>query len=224
MTLPSKNHNRASSAQQPGLLHQALDMPWGAGFEIRRLLAYPTIRLLFALHGIHWGRGWHIWGMPIIQRFRGSTIRLGEGVYLRSWRSTNPLTPNHPVTLATRNPAAQIILGKQIGLTGTTIVAAERIEIGDRVQVGANSTIVDTDFHPIHPDERQRDFLAGRHAAIVIEDDVFIGMNCLILKGVHIGAGATIGAGSVVSRDIPPLCVAAGNPAVVIKQLEPDRG
>ncbi len=216
---PSVNPKQTPPTSEHGLLRQALDMPWAAGFEMRRLLAYPTIRLLFALHGIRWGRDWHIWGMPIIQHYRGSTIRIGEGIYMRSWRSTNPLTPNHPVTLATRNPAAQIILGNQIGLTGTTIVAAERIEIGDRVQVGANSTLVDTDFHPIHPDERQRDFLAGRHAAIVIEEDVFIGMNCLILKGVHIGAGATIGAGSVVSRDIPPLCVAAGNPAMVIKQL-----
>jgi acetyltransferase-like isoleucine patch superfamily enzyme len=215
----SSSSNPNPSSPRPGLLRQALDMPWVAGFEIRRWLAYPYIRLCFALHGIRWGRDWHVWGMPILQRFRGSLIKIGDGVYLRSWRSTNPLTPNHPVTLATRNAAAQILIGEVVGLTGTTIVAAERIEIGDRVQVGANTTIVDTDFHPVDPAERQRDFLAGRHAPIVIGSDVFIGMDCLILKGVRIGAGSTIGAGSVVSKDIPPACVAAGNPAVVIKKL-----
>jgi len=197
-------------------------MPWAAGYEIRRLLAYPYIRLLFSIYGIAWGRNWHIWGMPIIQRYRGSIINIGDGLNLRSWRSTNPLVPHHPVVFATRNPTAQIIIGNDVGMTGTTIVAAESIEIGDRVQVGANSTIVDTDFHPLDPIERQKDFLAGKHAPIIIEDDVFIGMNCLILKGVHIGAGSTIGAGSVVAHDVPVLSVAAGNPAKIISTLKSD--
>lgn len=63
------------------------------------------------------------------------------------------------------------------------LVAAERIQIGHRVQVGANSTIVDTDFHPLTPEGRAQDFLAGAHASIVIEDDVFICMQSLIRKG-----------------------------------------
>jgi len=63
------------------------------------------------------------------------------------------------------------------------LVAAERIQIGQRVQVGANCTIADTDFHPLTAAGRAQDFLAGAHAPIVIEDDVFIGMNSLILKG-----------------------------------------
>jgi acetyltransferase-like isoleucine patch superfamily enzyme len=90
----------------------------------------------------------------------------------------------------------------------------------DRVQVGANSTIVDTDFHPLTPAGRARDFLAGAHAPIVIEDDVFIGMQSLILKGVTIGRGSVVGAGSVVTRDVPAGVVVAGNPATVVKELE----
>lgn len=54
---------------------------------------------------------------------------------------------------------------------------------------------------------------------IIIEDDVFIGMNCLILKGVTIGARSIIAAGSVVTKSIPSDCIAAGNPAKVIKHL-----
>jgi acetyltransferase-like isoleucine patch superfamily enzyme len=151
--------------------------------------------------------------MPIIQRYRGSRINLGNGLTLRSWYSTNPLAPNHPVVLATRTAHAVIHVGVDCGLTGATLVAAERIEIGDRVAVGANATIVDTDFHPLDPAARQQRFLAGKHAPVIIEDEVFIGMHSLILKGVTIGRGSVVGAGSVVTGDIASGTIVAGNPA-----------
>ena len=108
--------------------------------------------------------------------------------------------------------------------------------IGHRVQVGANSTLVDTDFQPLTPAGRAQDFLAGAHASrprgsrlstsapLVIEDDVFIGMQSLIRKGVTIGRGSVVGAGSVVTRDVPAGVVVAGNPAVVVKRLENSEG
>jgi acetyltransferase-like isoleucine patch superfamily enzyme len=200
-------------------IQQALDMPWAAAFEMRRIASFPFIRLMFIINGVTWGKRWHVWGMPIIQRFRGSRIEIGAGVLLRSWSSTNPLVPNHRVVLATRNADAIIKVGQDVGMTGTTLVAAERIEIGDRVQIGANSTVVDTDFHPLDVEVRKKDFLAGKHAPVVIEDDVFIGMNSLILKNVRIGKGSVIGAGSVVVSNIPPGVIAAGNPAQVIRTL-----
>ena len=218
----SVNSNPTSFTPKPGLIQQAKDMPWVVGYEIHRLLAFPYIRVLFALHGISWGRDWHIWGMPIIQRYRESIINIGDGVYLRSWKTTNPLVPHHPVVLATRNATAKIVIGRNVGMTGATIVSAEYIQIGDRVQIGANSTIVDTDFHPLDPVERQTDFLAGKHAPIIIEEDVFIGMNCLILKGVRIGSGSTVGAGSVVVHDVPKFSVVAGNPAKIISHPKDD--
>jgi acetyltransferase-like isoleucine patch superfamily enzyme len=197
----------------------AFDTPWRVTNELRRLIALPYIRLSFVMHGISWGKGWRIFGMPIIQRYRGSRIELGNRLELRSWRSSNPLAPNHPVVLATRTAHALIRIGDGCGFTGTTIVAAESVTIGDRVLVGANCTIVDTDFHPLTRDEREQDILAGAHAPVTIEDDVFIGMNCLILKGVTIGANSVIGAGSVVTKDIAPNTIAAGNPARAIKEL-----
>lgn len=200
---------------------EARNRPTAAWVEVRRILAIPYIRLAFALHGVPWGRDGLIFGMPSIQKYRGSRIVLGRGVSLRSWRASNPLTPLHPVTLATRGRDAVIAIGDYAGLTGTTIVAAERVEIGKRVQVGANVTIVDTDFHPLTPGQRQADINAGEHRPVVIEDDVFIGMHCLILKGVRIGQGSVVGAGSVVSSDIPPGVIAAGNPARVLRALEP---
>jgi acetyltransferase-like isoleucine patch superfamily enzyme len=105
-------------------------------------------------------------------------------------------------------------------MTGATIVAAERIEIGARVQIGSNVIIIDTDFHPLDPRTRITDALSGEHAPVLIENDVFVGMNALILKGVSVGAGAVIGAGSVVVGDVPAATLVAGNPAKAVRRLD----
>ena len=195
----------------------ALATPWKASNELRRLGAVPWIRLAFSAHGVRWGRRWRIFGMPTLQLHRGSTLALGDGLELRSWPSSNPLTPNHPVVFATRTAEAVIRIGDDCGLTGATLVAAERIEIGDRVLVGANATIVDTDFHPLDPQRRRASINAGATAPVVIEDDVFIGMNAVVLKGVRLGAGCVVGASSVVSEDVAPGATVAGNPARVVR-------
>jgi acetyltransferase-like isoleucine patch superfamily enzyme len=195
------------------------DMPWLAGLEVRRRLAWPLVRAQFAWQGIAWGRRWRIFGRPIIQRHRASRIVLGDGLVLRSWPRSNPLAPTHPVVLATRRADATLTVGADCGFTGATLVAAAAIQIGDRVQVGGNASIVDTDFHPLVPEERHANFNAGAAAPITIEDDVFVGMDALILKGVTVGEGAVVGAGSVVSRDVPPRTIVAGNPAEVVREL-----
>lgn len=203
--------------------YSLLDMPWRLANEARRYAALPFHRAAFALHGVRWPPGLRAYGLPMIQRHRGSQILLGEGVSLRSWPQSNPLSPNHAVVLSTRSASAVLSIGAGSGLTGATIVAEERVEIGERVFVGANAVIVDTDFHPLDPSARRATPSDGRHAPVLIADDVFIGMNALILKGVTVGAGAVVGAGSVVVRDVPPLAVVSGNPAVVIRYLNPSR-
>lgn len=200
-------------------LHQVLQKPWRITNEMRRLLAYPYIRCAFAYHGISWGKRWRILGMPIVQRHRSSEIILGNELSIRSWPRTNPLVPHHPVVFATRKPGAVIRVGDNCGFSGTTFVADERIELGNRVQIGSNASLVDTDFHPLTPEERARDFNAGAAAPIEVNDKVFIGMDSLILKGVTIGQGSVVGAGSVVSQDVPPRTVVAGNPAEVVHEL-----
>lgn len=199
------------------MLQQALAMPWLVILEMRRWCAYPFIRLYFLLQGVTWGHGWRVLGKPIIQRYGRSRIEIGAGAVLRSWPRSNPLIPNHPVVLATRSEQAVIKIGADCGFTGTTIVSAERVEIGDRVLVGANTTIVDTDFHPLTPEGRLEDMSNGKHREVIIHDDVFIGMNCLILKGTEIGEGSVVGAGSVVTGQVPPRTIVAGNPARIIK-------
>ena len=198
-------------------LRQARDMPWKARNELWRLLAIPLA--WWRLRGINLGSGWRAYGLPIIQRHRQSRIQIGARMTLRSGVGSNPLAPNHPVVFSTRRANAAISIGADFGMTGGCIVCDQRVSIGDRVWVGANAIIADTDFHPLEPRQRMRQPLAADSAPVTIGDEVFIGMNALILKGVTIGDGAVIGAGSVVTRDVPPGAIVAGNPARFIKAV-----
>ena len=206
----------------PGLLsrealRQARDMPWKAGNELRRLLMMPCA--YWALRGIELGAGWRCYGLPIIQRHRQSQIRIGPRMTLRSSARSNPLGPSHPVIISTRRATASLVIGADFGMTGGSLVCDERITIGDRVWVGANTVITDSDFHPLDPTTRMASPLAADTAPVTIADDVFIGMNALILKGVSVGSGAVVGAGSVVARDVPAGAIVAGNPARVLRML-----
>lgn len=110
---------------------------------------------------------------------------------------------------------------------GTKIWALDSISIGDRVLISHNVFMVDNQTHPINAAERHKQFKAKfgslfpsklnlEEKAIVIEDDVWIAANAIILSGVHIGEGAIIGAGSVVTKNVPPGKIVAGNPAKVV--------
>ena len=112
-------------------------------------------------------------------------------------------------------------IGRQVRMSGATICAADKVAIGDRVVIGANAVIVDTDFHAMDPVVRSSsiDEMEAAAEPVCIEEDVFIGSGVFVLKGVRIGRGAFIGAGSVVTRDVPAMAVAAGNPARVIGQI-----
>lgn len=159
-------------------------------------------------------------GTPIIQKCQGSKIRLGPGLVMRSWVTSNPVAPYHPVFLSTRSAGAEISIGDDFGITGGSIIANEQITIGDRVIVGGNCLIVDTDFHPLDKNIRILDPKKAASKPVTIGDDVFIGAQSIILKGTSIGPGSIIGAGSVVSGEIPANVVAAGNPAIIIRELE----
>lgn len=202
-------------------LLQALDAPWKARNGIFRVLLYPAARLYFAWRNVCWGKGWRIYGLPSIQHHRGSRIEIGDRLNLRSWSSSNPLTPNHPVVLCTWFRDSEIVIGEDFGMTGGTICAFTSVRIGDRVNIGANATIADTDFHSLNPERRRKRDDAVRSLPVVIESDVFIGMNAIILKGVRVGSGSVIGAGSVVARDVPPGTIWAGNPAREVAKTPP---
>lgn len=111
-------------------------------------------------------------------------------------------------------------------------MAEERIEIGSHCLVSWNVGIADSDFHPLEPAQRLVDAQAlapyfndapprpKLHTApVLIQDNVWIGMNAIILKGVTIGENSVVAAGAVVTRSVPANSVMAGNPAVLVKNL-----
>ena len=110
------------------------------------------------------------------------------------------------------------------------IWSAKEITIGERVLIAHNTSIFDSDTHPVSARERHQHFaqiIAKGHPteldlaeeAVTIEDDVWIGCNVVVLKGVTIGRAAVIGAGSIVTKDVPPHVIAVGNPARVVREL-----
>jgi acetyltransferase-like isoleucine patch superfamily enzyme len=123
-------------------------------------------------------------------------------------------------------------VGNYCYFTNAVLLCELELRIGSYVVIGWNATIADTDFHPIGPAERIADAIAcsplgkGRQRPeiarrpVIIEDDVWIGPNATILKGVCIGAGAFVEAGSLVTRDVPAGMRVIGNPAQLAGKVE----
>ena len=141
--------------------------------------------------------------------FRGrGTLRIGEHAVVGD---PDAGRPGAPVLLAPRHARASIGIGAGSRLAnGVELIATERIEIGERCLAGAGVRVLDSDFHGVARNERGRE---GRSAGVRIGDDVWLGMSAMVLKGVSIGGGAVIGAGSVVVREVPAGAVVSGNPA-----------
>jgi acetyltransferase-like isoleucine patch superfamily enzyme len=176
----------------------------------------------FALRasGVIGGRPRLLGRVRVFSAARGS-IALGERVVLAASIGSNSLEARGPVILRTLNPSASILVGDDTGVTSSTISAAGEIMIGNRVLIGSGVIITDSDHHIVRPPPGESRRYLGLpefrpEDCVVIEDDVFIGARSIVLKGVRIGRGAVIGAGSVVSNDIPPHSIAAGNPCRVV--------
>lgn len=116
-------------------------------------------------------------------------------------------------------PEALIEIGDGAQINNNAFIKSEGagIAIGPDALIGSGVTIIDSDFHDLHPDRRRTG--APAIAPVVIEENVFVGDGARILKGVHVGAHAVIGAGAVVSRSVPAGAVVAGNPARVVRRL-----
>jgi acetyltransferase-like isoleucine patch superfamily enzyme len=147
---------------------------------------------------------------------RGSgNLILGENVYL-SGRSGFYFMGGMPVP-----PEITIGNGTFIG-NGCTLSVARRIGIGEKCLISAGVRIHDNDGHPLDPGRRLRNepIRQDEAADVVIGDNVWIGAQAIILKGVVIGDHAVVATGAVVTHEVPSLAVVAGNPARVVKMLE----
>ena len=168
--------------------------------------------------GIELGEGCRFYGLPLFRRLPGSRIRVGRNCQFRSTVWSNQLVLNRRCTVSTLSRSALIEIGEGCGFSSTAISAAQSVRIGKRVMCGANVAIMDTDWHSFDAEQRQAG-TAGPASPVLIEDDVWLGMNVTVLKGVTIGARTVVAAGSVVTRSLPAGVIAGGQPARVVRAV-----
>lgn len=187
---------------------------WSSQSEKQRLYFYLTTDLWNAfwrlvngfvrLRSCTTGRFVTVRGNPRIEG-RGK-ITIGD--HCRIWSHMG-------VTQLYAGPRAELIIGNNTFVnTGTILSASNRIIIGSNVQIANQVILMDGDFHGV--DDREKMKAPGE---IIIEDDVWIATRSMILKGVTVGKGSTVAAGSVVTKDVPPYTLVGGVPAKVIRYL-----
>lgn len=155
-------------------------------------------------------------GLPVLVN-NGGTISMGENVVFNNYAETSWYCK-----CDIHCAGGGIIIGNNVGMNGCYLYCKQSITIGNNTMIGGGTRIIDTDFHPIEYIQRRipQYRSEGKCSSVKIGEDVFIGTNCIILKGVTIGDRSVIAAGSVVVKDIPADVIAGGNPCKVIKSLK----
>ena len=187
--------------------------------QFRHLLRQlPSLLWLLELkiRGIQISSPVRLFGHPTCSRYPGSVISLGSHVTLDSSARANPLGGSSPCVLRTMSPTARLTLGDRVGLSSSTIVAGNSIEIGEDTILGAGSMVLDNDFHAPGMGFSWLTEYSKNSKPIKIGRGCFIGARSIILKGVNLGDRVVIGAGSIVTKDIPAFSIAAGNPARIV--------
>ena len=155
-----------------------------------------------------------------IKLFGHGECFFGENVVINSSLRSNPIGGAEK-TIISISEGAKLEIGENTGISNTTIVCRKHIRVGKNVRIGGNTCIYDTDFHSLDLKKRisaNDDDIKCRE--IVIADGAFIGAHCIILKGVTIGENSIVGAGSVVTKDIPDNEIWGGNPVKFIRKNE----
>ncbi len=148
-----------------------------------------------------------VWGRPSVQN--QGIMQIGERL-----RLVSTITPCELVS----GPQGRLEIGDGVFINyGCSIAASQFVCIGANSLIGTYAILMDNDFHAVDPDQRNQQ---SPSAPIILEENVWLGARVTVLKGVTIGRDSVIGAGSVVTRDIPPGCLAAGVPARVIRQIK----
>ncbi len=173
------------------------------------------------VRGIEADMSWELHGMPLIRvQGRGARILIGKRLRAHSTSTYNSIGVSQRVILTAWGDGARLTIGDDVGMSGCSITACERVSIGDRVLIGAGALITDSDAHPLSAAGRAGTGEAGRSRPIEIGDDVFIGARAIILKGVTVGRGAVVGAGAVVTKTVEAGLIVGGNPAKVIGKTD----
>lgn len=178
-------------------------------------------RFKMKAYSISFGKDLIVQGNLYLKKGINSKGAIGDNCFFKSGRGLNPLSRNIKTSIQIED-GASLTIGNNCGFSSVCLWAHQSIVIGNHVNIGADSILLDSDAHSLSYVDRRNvelDFKNKANKPIVIGDDVLIGTRCIILKGVHIGARSIIGSGSIVVNDIPEDCIAAGNPARVIRRF-----
>ncbi len=175
-------------------------------------------RVVALAWGIDLGTSCWFDGVTEFKRYPTSTIRIGSHCRFRSTFRSNMVGINRPCGISTYSKDAQIIIGNKCGFSGAIVGAARNITLGEHVLCGANVLITDFDWHAVGIDKDADSSEAAE--PVLIADNVWIGINSVILKGSQIGSNSIIGANSLVTSHIPADVIAGGIPARVIRKLQ----
>lgn len=180
----------------------------------------PIPKLMMSAQRIQYGKNCAFYGIPVIICTKDSTLEMGDGVVCVSSFLSN-LVGLYQRSIIFARAGARLIIEDDVRMSGVTIYSREFIRIGKHTSIGGNVKIMDHDFHPIDPNERLKHPNSGmKTKPIDIGENVFIGCNCIILKGSKIGNNCVVGAGAVVAGVFEDNCVIAGNPARVVRKLD----
>ena len=216
---------------------------WGGVYRIAKNIRNVNMPAIWPIH--HLLRGERtlrlaLWGKltslfyyePIFRTMCGGcghSLRLVGGIPLVSdllhMRIGNNVTMHGAATFAASKiyPKPELIIGDHSHLGyQMNIAVGQKVEIGSHVLIASRVALIGYDLHPIDPIKRAANEPPNESGCgdIVIKDYAWIGMSCTILKGVTIGRGAIVATGAVVTKDVPDLCIVAGNPAKVVKELD----
>jgi acetyltransferase-like isoleucine patch superfamily enzyme len=185
--------------------------------EVHKFMTSNLAKIILKLDGVSFGNGLVFYGVPTTDIHYTANVYVGDKCTFRSSFYSNSIGIKQRCYISAGR-GSEMIIGRDCGFSGAVISAKTSIKIGDRVLVGANVTICDSDRHSIQALERYSGG-TGISKPILIGNDVWVGMNSVILKGVTIGDGSVIGANSVVINDVLPNTIVAGVPARYIKNV-----
>jgi len=160
-------------------------------------------------------------GIPYVSVARGGSFSLGDNFIMNNNIQGNPIGRVQRCSFVV-NRDAVLVIGDNVGISSTAIVAHKEIRIGNNVKIGGGVCIYDTDFHSIDAsirNDKKMDHKFENKQRVTIGDNVFIGAHSTILKGVNLGENSVIGACSVITKNIPANEIWAGNPAKIIKKI-----
>lgn len=157
-------------------------------------------------------------GVPYVRNY--GRMELGKEFVMNNGIMGNPIGCYDRCTLYV-NHDSELIIGDYVGMSQAALISYCSIRIGNHVKIGGGVHVYTTDFHSLDPAIRaSKDDKTQRVCKpVVISDNVFIGAQSIILKGVSIGKNSIIGAGSVVTKNVPANQIWAGNPAKFIRNI-----